>query len=218
MEGLKRFLAVVLHPIFVPPLMLFVFLCTWPLDFEVVYWYQKDVFIIQSLVVLVLFPLISIVMMKQFGWLTSYRMPTKKERIGPYIVALVFGFWYYFNMKNALDVSPLWKVYIFGSVLALSIGFVINTQDKISLHMLAWSTAITTLFIGLAKKKAAFTSIPIGENILQLNHVLVVCALACTWPLIFWSRLDAKRHNTRQLLAGLLVGVISTLISLRLAY
>ncbi|MBK8502332.1 MAG: hypothetical protein IPL46_09035 [Saprospiraceae bacterium] len=85
-----------------------------------------------------LLPFVSILFMKLIGLVKSLDLQTKEERIGPLIICIVFYSWFYINVYRNADIPIVVGVFTLGSVIALSISFLINVFSKISLHTVAW--------------------------------------------------------------------------------
>lgn len=100
---------------------------------------QQGILLLNVIISAVLFPLFSIGLMKPLGFITSYHMPTAKERTIPLMVTMVFYFWvsHVFNSMTAVPVPLILKVLMLGNFWGVIVLFIINIFTKISMHTAA---------------------------------------------------------------------------------
>ncbi len=136
------------HPVFFPLIMTLVIYKLEPGGFIGLAPKQLGLWFINIGMTAVFFPLFSIFLMKQLGFISSYLMPTAKERIIPLMATMIFYFWisHVFNSMGVVTVNnptpppqaPLvYKVLLLGNLWGIVALFMINIFTKISLHTTA---------------------------------------------------------------------------------
>lgn len=147
----------------------------------------------------VFFPLFSVFIMWRLGlFVASMYLRDQKERIVPYIVAMIFYFWTWYTFKNLPDTPLIAIQFLAGSFLALIGAFLCNIYFKISIHTVALGNAL--LFFLLFSFTDGYAS---G---LYLSVVVAVTGLVAT------SRLLAGAHSSAEVWLGLFVGMLAQLI------
>ena len=189
---ISKILSYILHPIFMPLIVIWISL-NYVEYFQLVFSnYTKPLYIIIAVFTLIL-PLISSVLFVIFKKVESLEMRTKEERNGPIFVSIMIMIIGYPFFKSISQLSPyLTSVYL-SSVFILIIAFLITKRWKISLHMLGIGGA-TGSFIAL-------------NYILGGTYFWVILFLFLSGLLAF-ARLDQKAHNRSQVYAGFLLGCI----------
>lgn len=158
-----------------------------------------------------LLPLISIIFMKLIGLVSSLSLPSKQERIGPLIICIVFYTWFTINVYRNSDIPLLVGIFAFGSVIGLSISFLINIFTKISLHTVAWGGLMGLVVVMIWHFGFQTLSFLNWEVHIRLVFVL----LLLLGGLISSARLLLSAHDTRDIYGGFLVGFTSQLIAIR---
>jgi membrane-associated phospholipid phosphatase len=118
----------------------------------------------------------------------------KEERTKPFITGVVIlcaGFIVLVNVTSHPVLIGFWICYIINAILIT----IINKFWKISAHTMGSSAPLALLVI-------------LFPHIAFFYMILVL--------LIGWSRLKLKCHNTAQIIAGILVGFLSTYIQLNI--
>ena len=189
---MSRFLSYILHPIFMPLLVLYIIL-NYIDFFNILFFsYTKPLYIIISLFTLI-FPLISVLISLKFNTIASLEMSTKEERNTPLfytIILMIIGFSLF---KNISQLSPyLTSVYL-SSIIILIIAFLITKKWKISLHMLGIGGA-TGSFIAL--------------NIIFGGLYYWVILFLFLSGLLAFSRLDLNAHTKDQVYIGFFLGCL----------
>jgi membrane-associated phospholipid phosphatase len=158
-----------------------------------------------------LLPFISILFMKLIGLVASLDLQTREERIGPLIICIVFYTWFYINVYRNADVPIVVGVFTLGSVVALSISFLITVFSKISLHTVAWG-GLLGLVVNLLWS-FGYHTLPIFNWNIHSRVVLIVLVLIS--GLVASARLILSAHSSRDIYGGFLVGFTSQLIAIR---
>ena len=150
-----------------------------------------------------LFPVFSLLVMYQLGFIKSFIMDDAKERIIPYISTLVFYIWTFSVFRNSGD-PLLLSVIMLGACLSASAAFVINLFRKISLH----ATGMGAL-LGLAFGNAFFSA---HDIVPSLMLVAIIAGAVGT------SRLILNAHKDADLYLGYFVGFMLQVVAFRLSF
>ncbi len=144
------------------------------------------------------YPMFMILLMKPIGFISSYQMHDKKERIGPLMIAIVFYVWTYMSVKST-SFPILIQAFILGSVIALSMAFVINNFQKISLHMVGMGGLFFEILLWLNSSTYDYSYIFLGAVILV--------------GLVATARLYLDAHSIGELYTGFLVGITGQILA-----
>jgi hypothetical protein len=155
-------------------------------------------------------PALAVLMMKALGWVKSFHLEDKQERIGPYIVAGIMYLSLYLHITRA-DTFPLsLRVAVLGTLIALWVCFFINNFSKVSTHAagvggLVALISLTKLFFGYDHAQIGLVS---GVNlVLPINALLYgsifIAGAVCT------ARLILKAHQVKEVYVGFLIGMLS---------
>ncbi len=148
-----RFLASVVsylcHPIFMPLIMTLALMNLSPNSFAGVTPKQQGMWVLMIAQTAVFFPLFSILLMKPLGFITSFHMPTTKERIIPLMATMIFYFWisHVFNSIPDVTVPLIIKVLMLGNFWGVIVLFIINIFTKISMHTAAAGGMVGILIV-----------------------------------------------------------------------
>jgi hypothetical protein len=146
-----RFLAnvvsVICHPVFMPTILAFVLSKLEPPTFDALKSGQK-LWLVSIGLTTILYPLFSILLLKQLDFIKSYTMPTAKERTIPLMISMIFYFWVSHVYNNLGPSVPLiLKVMLLGNLWGIVVVFIINIFTKISLHTTAAGGMIGVIIV-----------------------------------------------------------------------
>jgi hypothetical protein len=151
-----------------------------------------------------LLPAIGVLMMKFLGFIQSFEMEDKQERIGPYILTGVFYLWLYKNLMTAG--ADLYASFTLGAVLGLFVAFFINIFTKISAHTTGAGGLVVMILILTFEWSGASITLPFWGGNLQLTLLAVLALVIVFAGLIGSARLRLGAHTPQQLWGGYLVG------------
>jgi membrane-associated phospholipid phosphatase len=198
MPQLARWLSVLLHPLFMPVIVLTVLLHVDPR----IGWYMGPTFrwTLLGLVVLmsVVFPLTSTLLMVRNGLVSRLDMPMRHERIGPYAVTLLYygATWY---LITEFPLHPAIGSFLLGSCAALLLTLLITLRWKISAHMVGIGGALGTMVaLGWYFVPPLFPWV-IGT--------ILLCGLLGT------ARLLSGQHSPVQVYAGAALGFVCLFVA-----
>lgn len=142
---------------------------------------------------MVFFPAITVVLLKQVGFIESIFLRKQKDRIIPYMAAGIFFFWMYLVFHNQPEIPQILTVFAFGVFLASSFGLLANIYFKISMHAIGCGGMIGLLIIVLNTNPSSPFSLP-------LIAAIFITGIVCT------SRLIVSDHTQKDIYLGLLCG------------
>ncbi len=147
-----------------------------------------------------LFPVFTILLLRQLGFIKSFTMDDAKERIAPYIATLMFYIWTFMVFRKSGDPTLL-SVIMLGACLSASVASIINLFRKISLH----ATGMGAL-IGLAFGNAVFSA---HDLIFSLMIVAIIAGIVGT------SRLILNAHKDSDVYLGYFVGFMAQVVAFK---
>jgi hypothetical protein len=153
----------------------------------------RDIIILLGSVLLstAVFPLLMIYFLFRTGFVSSYFMQKKEERLFPLIAIAVFYYLTYYFLKG-ISISVLFSFFMLGSTLLVILALFLNFFFKISLHMVA---------IG------GMTGFWTGLNIRQgTTHEIFLALLIFLGGLMGYARLQNGQHAPNEIYSGWLMG------------
>ncbi|MGB3078117.1 MAG: hypothetical protein WBB31_03495, partial [Saprospiraceae bacterium] len=205
--------SIVFHPLLILTYMTLVLLWTNPFSFGYRHVAEADTLLIIVVMTTITLPGIAVLMMKMLGWIDTFRMETRQERIGPYIVAGILYLTLYLHVSKA-DFPTSIRVATLGVLIGLWACFLINNFMKVSAHAagmggLVALVALTKLKFGYDEAQIGF---PGGVNLIVsidylLYGVIILAGIVCT------SRLLLKAHESKEVYLGLMMGILGMVIS-----
>lgn len=161
---------------------------------------EKMMIIARVAVNTLFFPMVTVLLLKGLGFIKSIFLKDRKDRIIPYVATNIFYFWMFLVFLNQAAVPRITTSFILGIFIASSLGLILNSFFKISMHALGMGsfTGLVLLII--------FTGYPLG-TFLPLMLVLLLSGIVCT------SRLMLSDHTLFDINAGFLLGIASQLVA-----
>jgi hypothetical protein len=195
---LAQFFSYIFHPIFIPLYVVYFLAFIHPSYFSGFGMAAKRQTLIIVLINAVLFPLLSVFLLKGVGFIQSVFLKTQRDRIIPYMACGIFFFWTYLVFKNQTHYPLILPSFLLSVFLASSAALLANIYFKISMHA-----------VGVGGLVGIFIIIMQGNTMLMtwpLCIALFVAGLVCT------ARLLVSNHTQKDIYVGFLVGVISQFI------
>lgn len=186
----------VCHPVFFPLVMAFALYELAPAGFMGLPPRQLGLWFISIGVTAVGFPLFTILLLKPLGFISSYQMPTARERTIPLMAIMIFYFWvtHVFNNMPGPPVPLVLKVLLLGNFWGVIIIFMINIFTKISLH-----TTVAGAMIGII---VVLMIISPGNMIVPFFVALVIAGIMGT------ARMILGAHERGDIWLGYFVGIL----------
>ena len=210
MRAFAHFFSVVFHPLFVLMYITLVLLWSNPFAFGWRHVAEADMLLIILGMTTITLPALAILMMKLLGWVQSFELETRQERIGPYIVTGIMYLSLYLHLVRAGTFPVSIRIAVLGTLIGLWTCFVLNNFIKVSVHALGMGGLVA--MVGLTRTtfggSEAQIAIGGGNNlVLPLDFLfyasVIIAGLTCT------SRLILKAHQPREVYLGFLTGVAS---------
>ncbi len=190
-----NFFSYLFHPVFVPLYIIFFLLYIHPFAFSGFSDQEKKQTVLIILLNLVIFPLITVLLLKAVGFIDSLYLRTQKDRIIPYIASGIFFFWGYTVFKEQPQYPPVLTAFILGIFLASSAALLANIYFKVSMHAIGMGGWLG-FFLLLFYRNSMLMTWP-------LCLALLVTGLVCS------SRLLLRSHEQKDIYGGLLIGMIT---------
>ncbi len=156
--------------------------------------------LMQVTVNMVFFPALSVLLLKQVGFIGSIFLRTQKDRIIPYIAAGIFFFWMYLVFRAKSILRFIMPYIAFGVFLSSSVGLIANIYYKISMHAMGCGGMIGLLLVVLkTNPMPPFTS--------PLMIAIFISGVVCT------SRLIVSNHTQKEIYMGLFWGFVCQFVA-----
>ncbi len=202
---LARFISWVFHPIFLPVYMVLFMLYLHPYLFAGFTGWQKTRTLMMALLMYTFFPLITILLLKGLGFISSIYLRTQKDRVIPFIATMIWYFWIWYVWKNmaevedTVEIPPAAVQFALACFISTIIGLMGNILMKVSLHAIA---------VGVLAVFALLLAFNQGLHFgIYLSVVIFIAGLVCT------ARFIASDHSSREIYFGLLTGAVSMLLA-----
>jgi hypothetical protein len=200
---LWKLFSYILHPLFIPVYLtaFLIYCCPQIFDHTT---QQKNSLLVNIFVNLVLFPALTLFLLKQLKFIDSIFLKTQRERIIPIFSYTIYTFWVwaFVLMKNPANYPSMAVKLGLVFFISSSITLVCNSFYKISLHMIGAGMALGLGIIAFVK--------------LKIDPLWMVFALLLSVA-IFLSRKKEGDHTSFELYSGFMVGLL-TMIGLQLLF
>ncbi len=208
LQVLAHTISYICHPVFFPIIMAYALYKLSPSDFVGMQPKQLGFWFLSITITGVFFPLFSILLMKPLGFISSYHMPTAKERTIPLMAVMIFYFWisHVFNslgIATVLNPNPgpvpplIYKVLLLGNFWGIIALFMVNIFTKISMHTGAAGGMIGIIIVMMIISPANMT-IPLLVSI-------VIAGIIGT------ARLILGAHQRGDVWLGYIIGILAQL-------
>lgn len=138
-------------------------------------------------------PLVTVLLLKGLGFVSSIKLETQKERIIPLVACITFFFWSFYVSRQLNDPAPL-RAFLLALFLSSSAALMLNIYQKTSLHMIAGGVA------------SAFFTLLLFNNL--LNEPVSIISVFLLAGISGSSRLITMSHQTNEIWLGFFSGVI----------
>jgi hypothetical protein len=190
-----QFISIIFHPIFIPLYVIAFLVYIHPSYFSGFEQGLKKRTLFIVVQNAIFYPLFSIALLKGLGFIESVYLRTQKDRIIPYIACGIFFFWT-FNVFKQQEIYPrIVAAFMLGVFLASSAALIANIYFKISMHAIGVGGWLG-LFLVIANSNSMLMTWPLAA-------VLLITGMVCT------ARLIVSNHSTRDIYAGLLLGLLA---------
>jgi hypothetical protein len=196
---IAKIISYIFHPVFIPVYIILFLLYVHPGVFAGFSSWKKTLVLLQAFVPYILFPVVTILLLKALNFISSVYLTTRKDRIIPYIACNVWYFWIWYVWRTLPDSPKEIVVLSMAIFLASSIGLMANIYLKISMHAIAMGVDVSfILFLALTQ------SVSFG---IYISVTLLIAGIVCT------ARLIVSDHSQKEIYGGLLAGVTASFIA-----
>ena len=148
-------------------------------------------------------PVLAVFLVWRLGlFVRSFRLRTARERMVPYLIAMILYWWPWNVYRNLSDIPPAAVKLLLGSFLSVCGGWMCNIFYKISIHAIAMGGLF--LFFLLFSLSDPYAS---G---LYLSVALLLTGIVCT------ARFIVSDHSSFEIYSGLALGMIMQWIAWQL--
>ncbi len=193
-----RVISVAFHPLFIP-VYVSAFLLYKTSVFPGFSPSGKFVLLLRFIVMYTVFPLVTILLAKGLGFISSIYLKTQKDRIIPYIACGMYYFWMWYVLRNQDEFPRALVMFSLAVFIASSAGLLLNSYLKISMHALSVGVASTFIYL-----LGFLFELNIG---IFISLAIFITGLVCT------ARLMNRDHYPSEIYTGLFVGILSQIIA-----
>jgi hypothetical protein len=193
-----RIISYVFHPLFIPVYLSWFLIYINPL-FPAINSGDKWILLLRFIVMYTVFPLVTVFLAKGLGFIQSIYLKTQKDRIIPYVVCGIYYFWMWYVLKNQPEFPRYFVMLSLAIFIASSIGLIINSFMKISMHTIALGVMITFMLL------LGFST--------DVNYGLYIAIAFLLAGLVSSARLINSDHHPIEVYTGLFVGIVAQLVS-----
>ncbi|MBX2906920.1 MAG: phosphatase PAP2 family protein [Taibaiella sp.] len=196
LRGFAHFVSFVCHPVFMPVAMTLVLSLIAPAGFTGMTTKQWVLLVVSIATSTLFFPLFSIALMKPLGFISSYKMPTARERTIPLMATMIFYFWISHVLNNMAGAIPqVLKILMLGNFWGIIMVFIANIFTRVSMHTSAAGGVIGVITVLLFSNSA--------NMIVPLFIAIVLAGIIGT------ARLILGAHQRGDIWLGYIIGIIS---------
>lgn len=200
---LAKIISYIFHPVFIPVYLSWFIVETQSYLFASFDRFEKTIFIARFAAIYVMFPLISVLLMKGLGFISSIYLRTQRDRIIPYVVCMIYYWWMWYVLHNQPQYSNEFVILSLAIFLASIGGLMANISMKISMHAIAAGIMVAfVMMVGFSQ------DINFGGYI--AISILLTGAI-CT------ARLISGDHTIKEIYWGLFIGILSLLVAIYFA-
>jgi hypothetical protein len=192
-----RVISYVFHPLFIPVYVALFLIYEIRLFNDRTDW-QRKIILIQFILYYTFFPLMTTVLSKALGFIQSVHLRTQKDRIIPYVVCEVFYFWAWYVFRN-IHFPPEVVFFALGVFLSCSLGLILNSYMKISMHGISLGVLCAFLLLVGMHSTTSFG--------FYLSVAFLIAGVTAT------ARLIDSDHSPREVYAGFIAGAVMQVIA-----
>jgi len=198
-----RIISYIFHPLFIPVYLSWLAVESQSFLFGVFSEWEKTIFIARFGVMYILFPLVSVLLMKALGFVSSIHLNTQKDRIIPYVVCMIYYWWMWYVLHNQPEYPKQFVILSFAIFLASIGGLMANINIKISMHAIgAGLMAAFVMLLGFSQ------DINFG---VYISISILLAGIICT------ARFIDSDHTAKEIYVGLLVGILALVLAVKFA-
>ncbi|MET6999101.1 hypothetical protein [Chitinophaga defluvii] len=201
MRAIAQVISYVMHPLFIPTVITILLVYALPEYFVTFKQFSKkfpyDMLYFRVISISIFFPLLTVLLSKALGFVSSIYLKTQRDRIIPYVAIIIFYFWAFYTFLREGVAPPFFNAFFLGIFIAIIIAFVSNNFVKISMHTVGWGGVIGLLL-----------ALMWGMDI-NVTFPLVITFFAA--GLVAVARLVLAAHTPAEVYLGFIVGILAQL-------
>jgi hypothetical protein len=198
-----KIISYIFHPLFIPVYLSWLAVESQSFLFGVFSEWEKTIFIARFGVMYIMFPLVSVLLMKALGFVSSIHLNTQKDRIIPYVVCMIYYWWMWYVLHNQPEYPKQFVILSFAIFLASIGGLMANINIKISMHAIgAGLMAAFVMLLGFSQ------DINFG---IYISISILLAGIICT------ARFIDSDHTAKEIYVGLLVGILALVLAVKFA-
>jgi hypothetical protein len=213
-------ISIIFHPLFIIGYVLLFLLVSQSYMFGFTDMKAQNMVVFSIIATGIMFPLLSILLMKSLGLISSWEMADKKERIAPLIVTGLFYLWLYVNIRKNGSVPDAFSFFVLGSTVAVFMALFLNSFTKISLHTIGMGGFMAAMLFIVFKFSYGYTDIPVPvlDGFLRLSDRTLILITLISGGAVGAARLALKAHKNDEIYGGYLIGFLSQIIAFRIFF
>ena len=198
-----RIMSYLFHPLIIPVYLSWLILNTNAYSFAAFSPRQKFLLMGTFSVMYIMFPLLSVLLMKALGFITSIHLKTQRDRIIPYVACMFYYWWVWYVMNNRPEVP--WECVVLSLAIFLASigGLIANISMKVSMHAIA--AGVMAAFVMLL---GFLQDLNFG---FYISGSILLAGAICT------ARFIDSDHTSREIYVGITIGVVALLLALQFA-
>jgi hypothetical protein len=193
-----HFFSYVFHPLFIPAYVTAFMLYVHPSCFAGLSPGEKARSMASISFNTILFPGITVLLLKGLNFIQSIFLRTQKDRIIPYIASGTFYFWAFWVLKNQ-QYPPLMIGFMLGVFINAYAALLVNIYMKISMHAMGMG-GVLGIFLMVIKTNTILMTWPLAA-------ALLITGFVCT------ARMVVSNHTSKEIYLGLLLGIACQVIA-----
>lgn len=198
-----KIISYVFHPLFIPVFLSWLVVKTQSFLFGSFSDWEKTIFIARFGVMYTMFPLVSVLLMKALGFVSSIHLRTQRDRIIPYVTCMIYYWWMWYVLQNQPEYPKEFIILSLAIFLASIGGLMANINMKVSMHAIA--AGVMTSFVMLLGFSQS------SEFGVFISISILLAGLICT------ARFIDSDHTAKEIYVGLFIGIGSLLLALKFA-
>ena len=195
---MAQVISYVLHPVFIPVYVVMFLLYEHPFHFLGYDPRQKSMILLQALAMYTFFPLVTVGLLRALGFIRSFHLHDRKDRIIPLVACGIWYFWIWYVWRNMAGQSPVTVQLALGIWLAASLGLLLNSYTKISLHALSVGVALCFVLLLSLQESLHYGA--------WLSMAIFLTGLVCA------ARFIVSDHRAVDIYGGVFAGMACMLV------
>ena len=189
------------HPVFIPVYVMVFLVFVHPYIFAGIAYRDKVMTIAQGVLMYTFFPVITVLLLKGLGFITSLHLRTQRERMIPLLATMTWSFWMWNVWKNLPGSPNELVVFSLSAFIATIMAWLMNIYFKVSLHAISVGTLVAFIFY------LAFSGVGTDSIGVYISIAMLLAGLVCT------ARLMVSNHSAPEIYVGFIGGILSLLIA-----